>query len=47
VELTFPANDLAFYDVNKKTFVVEPGVFKLMVGSSSADIKSTGQVEIK
>ena len=47
VELIFPAKDLAFYDVNKKRFVVEPGVFKLMVGSSSADIKSTGQVEIK
>jgi len=47
VELIFPAKDLAFYDVNKKMFVVEHGVFKLMVGSSSADIKSTGQVKIK
>ena len=47
VELVFPAKDLAFYDVNKKRFVVEPGIFKLMVGSSSVDIKSTGQVEIK
>jgi beta-glucosidase len=47
VELVFPAKDLAFYDVNKKSFVVEPGIFKLMVGSSSADIKSVGDVLIK
>ena len=47
VELVFPAKDLAFYDVNRSSFVVEPGIFKLMVGSSSADIKSTGQVEVK
>ena len=47
VELLFPAKDLAFYDINKKMFVLEPGTFKLMVGGSSADIKSTGQVEIK
>ena len=46
VELVFPAKDLALYDVNKKLFVVESGIFKLMVGSSSADIKSTGQVKI-
>ena len=47
VELVFPAKDLAFYDVNKKRFVVEPGIFKLMVGSSSADIKSIGLISIK
>jgi beta-glucosidase len=47
VELVFPAKDLAIYDVNKKSFVVEPGIFKLMVGSSSADIKSMGEVLIK
>ena len=47
VELVFPAKDLAFYDVTKKMFVVEPGTFMLMVGASSQDIRSTGQVEIK
>lgn len=47
VELVFPAMDLAFYDVNKKSFVVEPGIFKLMAGSSSAAIKSEGEVSIK
>ncbi len=47
VELVFPAKDLAFYDVNMKSFVVEPGIFKLMVGASSTDIKSTGEISIK
>jgi beta-glucosidase len=47
VDLVFPAKDLAFWDVDKKAFVVEPGTFKLMAGSSSQDIKSTGQVEIR
>ena len=43
VELHFPAKELAFWDVQKKSFVVEPGEFRLMVGSSSKDIKSTGK----
>ncbi len=47
VELVFPAKDLAYWDVNKKAFIVEPGTFKLMVGSSSADIKSTETVLVK
>ena len=37
---------LPYWDVNKKAFVVEPGEFKLMVGSSSVDIKSTGKFKI-
>ena len=47
VELTFPVKDLAFYDIGKKAFIVEPGVFKLMAGSSSGDIKSESHVVIK
>jgi beta-glucosidase len=46
VELIFPVKDLAFWDVNKKTFVVEPGVFKVMAGSSSAAVKLTGQFTV-
>ena len=40
VSFDLAAKDLAFWDVNKKTFVVEPGLFTVMVGSSSMDIKS-------
>ena len=47
VEFVFPAKDLAYWDVNKKSFIVEPGVFTIMAGSSSADIRSTGKFRIK
>jgi beta-glucosidase len=47
VELKFPAKDLAYWKVASNSFVVEPGDFTLMVGSSSEDIKSTGKITIK
>lgn len=47
VELEFPAKDLAFWSVTTNGFVVEPGEFKLMVGSSSVDIRSAGKTTIK
>jgi beta-glucosidase len=46
--LTFrlPTDDLAFY--NKKVErKVEPGVFKVMIGGSSADIRLEGEFEVK
>jgi beta-glucosidase len=47
-QLTFklPASQLAFYDVRSKSFVVEPGAFRLMVGSSSEDIRLRGHVTV-
>lgn len=39
VKFSLPANELAFWDENEKEFTVEPGRYKLMLGSSSADIK--------
>ena len=47
VDLEFPAKDLAFWSVATNSFVVEPGAFKLMVGSSSVNILSTGKISIK
>jgi beta-glucosidase len=46
--LTFsvPADKLAFYDEKTHAFVVEPGMFDLMIGSSSEDIRAKGQVEV-
>jgi len=38
-------DQLAFYDRHMR-FVVEPGTFKVMVGSSSEDIKLTGTFEV-
>jgi beta-glucosidase len=38
--------DLALWDRNMR-FVVEPGKFRVMIGSSSTDIRQTGEFEIK
>jgi beta-glucosidase len=46
VTFTLPADKLAFYDVKKHDFVVEPGKYDLMVGSSSADIRLRDQIEV-
>jgi beta-glucosidase len=47
VEFDIPAKDLAFWDTNKKAFVVEPGIFSVMVGSSSQDIRAKGRFKIR
>ena len=46
VTLTVAAGDLAFYDVNSGTFVVEGGVFDVKIGSSSSDIRLTGSFDV-
>lgn len=46
VSFSLAASDLAFYDVKTKTFVVEPGAFDIMVGSSSEDIRAKGRLEV-
>ncbi|MBZ5617858.1 MAG: glycoside hydrolase family 3 C-terminal domain-containing protein [Acidobacteriia bacterium] len=47
VTFTLPAADLAFYDVKTKQFVVEPGAFDIMVGSSSEDIRLRDKLLVK
>jgi beta-glucosidase len=46
--LTFalPAQKLAFYDIGAHAFVVPPGTFDIMVGSSSGDIRARTQLEV-
>lgn len=46
VTLDLPAQKLAFYDVKTHGFVVEPGEFEVMVGSSSEDIRLKGTLEV-
>jgi beta-glucosidase len=41
-----PTERLAIYDVAVHGFVVQPGKFELMVGSSSGDIRAKDQVEV-
>jgi len=46
VDLALPADRLAYYDVVSKKFVVDPGIFEVMVGSSSVDIRLRTRLEI-
>ncbi len=36
--ITVKAEDLAFYDVNRHDWIIEPGEFKLLVGKSSREM---------
>ena len=45
VSFKLPYDKLAFYDVKTHGFIVEPGAFDVMIGSSSEDIRATGQLE--
>ncbi|MCK5456693.1 MAG: glycoside hydrolase family 3 C-terminal domain-containing protein, partial [Melioribacteraceae bacterium] len=46
VKFIVPAEELSFWDVKTQSFVVEPGEFEVMIGSSSNDIKSRGQFKV-
>lgn len=46
VELTLDKNAFMYYDDTKKQWVLEPGKFTILVGSSSRDIKLTGEVTL-
>jgi beta-glucosidase len=46
VTFTLPAEKLSFYDVKSKSFVVEPGQFEVMIGSSSEDIRAKQEFQI-
>jgi beta-glucosidase len=47
ISLEIPASHLAFYDVKIHDFRVEPGVFDVLVGSSSDDIRLRGTMEVR
>ena len=46
VTFIVPGEKLSFYDENSHKFIVEPGVFEVMVGSSSEDIRLTGKFDV-
>jgi beta-glucosidase len=46
VSFSLKGMDGAYYDITQKRFVVEPGDFNVLVGSSSADIRLTGTLYI-
>jgi beta-glucosidase len=47
VKFAMPASELALYDVNAKSFVVEPGAFDVMVGASSEDIRLKTVLQVR
>ncbi|MES2660031.1 MAG: glycoside hydrolase family 3 C-terminal domain-containing protein [Verrucomicrobiota bacterium] len=46
VTLSLPAGKLAFWDETSHGFVVEPGIYNIMIGASSSDIREKGEVEV-
>ena len=46
--ITFSLDEaaFAFYDEKTKTWIVEPGTFEIILGSSSRDIRATAKVEL-
>jgi len=46
VNLNLTAKDLAYYDEATKSWVVEPGRYKLQAGSSSRDIRGVATITI-
>ncbi|WP_448697482.1 glycoside hydrolase family 3 C-terminal domain-containing protein [Mucilaginibacter sp. AW1-3] len=46
VALNFKASDLAYFDENSKKWIVEPGQYKISVGSSSRDIRQSTVINI-
>ncbi|CAN5273759.1 glycoside hydrolase family 3 C-terminal domain-containing protein [soil metagenome] len=46
VTLNIPVKDLAYFNEKTMKWVVEPGKYKLLAGTSSADIKETGTISI-
>jgi beta-glucosidase len=47
VKFTLPADELAFWNEKKGDFYIEPGLFKVMIGSSSEDIRMDGFFIVK
>ena len=46
VTISVPGWKLAFYDVNRHAFVVEPGAYEVQVGASSADIRAGANIQV-
>ncbi|MBS1527682.1 MAG: glycoside hydrolase family 3 C-terminal domain-containing protein, partial [Bacteroidetes bacterium] len=45
--VSIPVKDLAYYDVKASKWVVEPGKYEIMAGSSSRDIRGTATINIQ
>jgi beta-glucosidase len=46
ITITLPVSQLSYYDVATHKFIVAPGIFKVMIGSSADDIRLRTDLEI-
>ena len=46
ITIALPASQLSYYDVVTRRFIVAPGMFNVMIGSSSDDIRLRAALEI-
>ncbi|NCD69956.1 beta-glucosidase [Mucilaginibacter agri] len=46
IKLKIPVKNLAYFDDSTKKWIVEPGKYKLLAGTSSRDIKQTANITI-
>ena len=46
VEIPLPAESLAYWNTAKHAFVIEPGKIRIMIGSSSADIRLQKTIDV-
>ena len=46
VEFILDSEAFAFYDMDRHSFVVEPGTFNILLGASSRDIRLTTAVTL-
>lgn len=47
VSLNIPVKDLAYYNIKSKSWVVEPGKYKLLAGTSSKDIAESSEITVE
>ena len=47
VHLVLEARSLSYWDVKSHGWIVAPGTYQIMVGSSSRDIRLQGEVKVK
>jgi len=46
ITITLPVSQLSYYDVVTHKFIVAPGTFKVMIGSSADDIRLRTDLKI-
>ncbi|MCS2712923.1 fibronectin type III-like domain-contianing protein [Bacteroides thetaiotaomicron] len=45
VKMTLPKESFMYFDVNRTQFVTDPGIYNIMLGFSSRDIKAQKNIQ--